>query len=260
MDPFRRGNDFNEKKNDGPVRYIDGSALERPIEIPPAFKAVMAVFVVVAGLIGFNIWNGINDRIVNAPVREAEATETNLTREVDYGFPILQSFIQMDDASILQLFTDAGYSIYNLNSADESVGMGFDIIKLPPDVSTVDAALMYGQGVSNLSSSQVALLLNGSWRLTLGRSGNTDLSLKYADFSSGGVDAAVQNAIIVQGLAETTLGESGVDSVGNTYQEGQVNINGIIYTWRVSSCELSAVYSVSGLPETATYVGVRMYG
>lgn len=258
MDLFRRGNDFYENENDGPIRYIDGSALDRPTSIPLPFKAIMAVFVVIAGIIGFNIWNDVNDEVVNAPVREAEATQTNITREVDYGFPIIKDLIQLDDATIMQIFADNGYSIYNLNSADES-GMGFDVIKLPPDVSTVDAALMYSQGVSNLSSSEAALLLNGSWRFTVGRSGYTDANVKYADFSSGGVDQAVQNAIINQGLAETALGESGIDGAGNTFQEGQIDVNGVIYTWRVSSCPLSEVYSVSGLPESAAYVGVRMY-
>lgn len=258
MDLFRRGNDFVENKNDGPIRYIDGSALERPTAIPLPFKAAMGVFVVIAGIIGFNIWGNINDEIVNAPIREAEATQANLTRQVDYGFPILKDLIQLDDATITQIFTENGYTIYNLNPADES-GMGFDIIKLPPDVSTIDAALMYSRGVSNLSSSEAALLLNGSWRFTMGRSGYTDGNMKYADFSSGNVSDAVQNAIINQGLAETMLGESGVDDAGNTFQEGQISINDIVYTWRVSSCPLSEVYSVGGLPDTAAYVGVRIY-
>lgn len=242
----------------GSIRYVDGSALKRPLSFPKRSLVILAVFVVVAAIIGYTFWNNLHDEIVNAPIREAEETQANLNRDVGYGTPILWSIIQMDDATMIQMYTDAGYTIYDLSSADES-GSGFDIIKLPEDVSLTEAALMYSQGVSNLSSAEAAKLLKGSWRLTVGRSGYVDMNTKYADFSSGSVEAAIQEAIAFQSFTDTTFGESGTDSAGNTFQSGTMEVNGTVYNWRISACPLSEVYSVDGLPSTAVYVGVRMY-
>lgn len=254
---------FNSKKTPvretGPVRHLDGSGLERPLTVPMPLRAIMALFVVAAAIIGAIFLFNVYDSFVNAPVREAEATQQNLTREIDLGLPILKDVIQTDDATLLQIFSDVGYTLYSLTATDGSDGAGFDVIKLPADVSLVDAGLMYSRGVSNLSSADASLLLNGSWRMTVGRSASVDMNVRFADFTSPDVSTAVQNAIVAEGLAETITGEMGVDDAGNTYQTGQIEINGILYQWRVSACLLSDVYSVDGLPESASYVGIRMH-
>ena len=130
-----------------------------------------------------------------------------------------------------------------------------ELIKLPSDVSELDAGLMYNKGVSKLSASEAALLLNGSWTLDADRSDGTSMRLRYADFSSGSLDAA-----IAEGFDPATIAEDGmgVDEVGNTFKQGTVDVDGTAYTWKVSALPLSEMYDISGLPETAVYVGVRL--
>lgn len=85
-----------------------------------------------------------------------------------------------------------------------------------------------------------------------------DIKVKYADFKSGSAEAAIQSAMTTEGWTGSTLGDSGIDSSGNTYQQGTISIAGTTYNWSVSVCDLSAVYSVDGLPANAQYVGIRL--
>lgn len=253
---------FNKKndRRDDRVHYIDGSALLRPIEMPWAFRAIVAIFVVVGAVIGGIILINAYDTMMLAPQREVENTQKNLAREVPLQLPLLTSLIQLDDASIKAALDAADYLWYDMNTIGGTVeGGGIDAMKLPEGVSLVDAALAYSKGISRLSSSDAARYLNGSWRYTVGRGGYVDMKVKYADFRSGSIEAAIQNAIVQEGLGETERGESGIDNAGNTYQTGTVNVNGVIYSWQVSACPLSEVYGIEGLPEDAVYVGIRMY-
>lgn len=252
-----KNNEFS--KEDGAVRYIDGSILSRPLDLPLPFRGALVVFVIAAAIIGGIFLYNVADRVLNEPIREADATQKYLDKEINLMLPVLKDFIQHDDVYILNYFTEQGLTIYNLSSSNAENGVGFDIIKLPDDVSLVDAGILYSQGVSNLSSSDAARLLNGSWRMTVGRGDYVEMKVKYADFTSGTVEAAVLNAVAWQGLSDSILGDSGVDSAGNTYQSGQVEVYGTWYNWQISACPLSEVYSVDGLPDDAVYVGVRVY-
>lgn len=86
------------------------------------------------------------------------------------------------------------------------------------------------------------------------------MNVRYADFSSGDVNAAVQAAVAAEGFDPATVPEDGqgVDEVGNTFMTGTVDVDGSTYTWRVSAIALSEVYDISGLPDTAVYVGIRL--
>ena len=121
-----------------------------------------------------------------------------------------------------------------------------------------EAGVMYASGVSSLSATDASRLLKGSWTLTVNRTGTTDMRLKFADFSSGSVDAAIQSAIKAGGLTEAAVIDAGTDDAGNTYQSGTIDANGTTYKWRVSAIPLSSVYKINGLPDTAIYVGIRM--
>ena len=241
---------------EGPVRYLDGSSLLRPLDMPRQQLALMAVFVAVAALIGGIMLFNILDSIQGNAARAQASVEENLAREVTYDLPSLPSLIQLDDASIKQTFTDAGFTTYEPSPSED--GSGFELVKLPSDVSLPEAGLLYQQGVANLDAADAARLLNGSWTFTIERENALNMRLRYTDFSSGGVEAAVEAAIASEGFDASTASEIAVDEAGNTYRSGSIDVNGTAYTWRVSAIALSEVYSISGLPESATYVGVRM--
>lgn len=243
----------------GSVRYLDGSSLLRPFSMPVLQKLIMIAFAIIAAVIGGVFAHQAIDQVVGAPARELEATTENVNREVALQLPILTSFIQADDGVIRGALAEVGYQTIDLTSEEvAAAGMGLDIVKLPEGVDPMQAGLAYAQGVTTIGSSDAARLLNGSWRLTVDRSAGMNASVKYADFSSGSLEAAIANAMAAEYLDGTFIGESGVDSSGNTYQSGTCDVNGIIYSWTVSACPLSAVYSVDGFPDDAVYVGIRM--
>ena len=254
---------FNERGKEyvsagGPVRYLDGTSLSRPFDLPRQTRLALLAFMLVAAVIGGVFLYNFLDAVLNADAREQASVEANLARDVSYDLPQLASLIAADDAAIRQAFADAGYTIYDNTDPNEFAAGGMDLIKLPSDVTEVDAALLYAQGVGNLSASDAAKLLKWSWTFTVSRNDYVDMRVRYADFSSGSVEAAIQAAMAAEGLEGSTLGESGVDDAGNTFQAGTIDVGGTVYSWRVSAIALSSVYDIAGLPDTAVYVGVRM--
>lgn len=247
-------------ETDDTVRYLDGSALSRPLDLPRKQWLIAAVFLVAAIGIGGYFGFQIIDEVVNAPARAAASVEENLNRDVALDLPSLPELIAYDDEDIRATFDEAGYTVYD--KTDEEIaaaGVGFDLIKLPSDVTLEEAGLLYLQGISNVSAADAAKVLNGSWEMAVDRASGTDFRLKYADFASGTVDAAIQNAIIAEGLGDSAFGDSGVDGSGNTFQAGTIVLGDTTYNWQVSACPLSGVYDNDGLPDSAVYVGVRLY-
>lgn len=245
-------------KTDGNVRYLDGEELTRPFDFPNASRKVLLVFLVVAALIGAFVVFQVFDKVFGEPARAQADAEANLTREVSYDWPTLSSLMALDDVSILDGFENSGFTIYDRTDDAEHAAGGFDVIKLPSDVSLADAGVMYLEGISNLSAANAAKLLKGSWTLTVNRNDYVDMNLKYADFESGSVEAAIQTALNEQGLANSILDDSGVDDAGNTFQSGAVETENGTYNWRISAIPLSSVYDIDGFPDTAVYIGIRM--
>lgn len=243
---------------EGRVKYMDGSGLSRPFDFPRQSYAVVGVFLAIAAVIGVLMLVKYFDGVYGAPVRAQQAVTENLAREVSYDIPNLTTYMESDDATIKQALTDAGYTTYETTKEGEYPNGGFDIVKLPSDVSLAEAGVMYASGISSLSATDASRLLKGSWTLSVNRSGTTDMRLKFADFSSGSVDAAIQSAIKAGGLTEAAVIDAGTDDAGNTYQSGTIDANGTTYKWRVSAIPLSSVYKINGLPDTAIYVGIRM--
>lgn len=245
---------------DDSIRYLDGSRLSRPFTMPAPQRLIAGVFLIAALGIGAFLGHKVIDEVVNAPARAAASVEENLNRDVSLDLPSLPGFVSYGDEDIRASFDEAGYTIYDKTEEEiAAAGVGFDFIKLPADVSLEEAGLLYLQGISKLSAADAAKLLNGSWEMTSDRSGGTDFKLKYADFASGSIDAAIQNAIVAEGLDASAFGDAGVDGSGNTFQAGTIDIDGYTYSWQVSACPLSDVYSVDGFPDTAVYVGIRLY-
>ncbi len=239
------------------VVYPDGSVLNRPLDMPRNVRMGLLIAVIVAAIIGGIIIYRVVDAEINAPEREQQELLTNIQREVTLDLPPLAQLLFMDDEDSMQLLIDTGATFYETVSIGTRAEGGFEVVKLPQDVSLVDAGIMYAQGINNLSGSEAAKLLNGSWVFTYNREGTTSVRVRYADFHSGTADAAIDAAMAAEGLADAEVSDSGVDDAGNTFRTGNLTIDGTPVTWRVSVVPLSDVYSVSGFPSDALYVGIR---
>ena len=241
----------------GNIAYLDGTPLTRPANMPRTQRVIAIVIVGVAILIGMVM---VNNFII-APMRDAATTEQaiadNLAREASINtIPNMASLIGLDNESIKTTFADAGYKVYDASAADESNEMV--LYKIPSDMSIGDATVLYQQGIGSLNAEQASRLLNGSWYFAVDRINGTSMVVRYADFSTGDPQIAVQNAIDKEGLGTATTAESGVDDSGNTYSTGTVDVAGTPCTWKVSALPLDDMYSISGLPAKACYVGVRL--
>lgn len=251
---------FNRRKSTvriGDVSYLDGAELTRPQEMPVRVRTVMFAAMAVAALIGALFLTKYFDQILNEPIRQQEALQANLTREVSLDLPQLANFMTENDEDIMASLTDAGYTLYERTPVGTNPDGGFEVIKLPPDMTIEEAALMYMQGIDRLSAADAVRLLKGAWTLDVSRKAGTSMRVRYADFDSGSIEAAVQNAMQAEGLENAKVTDSGVDDSGNTYQTGTVKADGETYTWRVSVIDLSEMYDIAGLPNTAFFVGIR---
>ena len=244
-------------ESSGPVRYYDGSALSRPLDLPKRYFYLLGAIALAALVIGVS-W-GINcyANVVYGSQDEQEAVNEMLTRGETVQSPALINLVGLDAQGVIDTQAQQGQTVIDISSVSKNTEH-INVIKLPSDVTAVDALAYYSKGISNLSASEAVKLLTGSWRLEQQNAGSTDLHLTYADFTSGTVDAAVTNAMADQGFDSASVTDSGVDSNGNTYQKGTIEVDGATYTWTVSACALSEVYDNSGLPSTAQYVGVRL--
>ena len=74
---------FNARKNgydagDGPVRYLDGSSLTRPLEAPRPQMLAMAAFVLAAAVIGGVFLFNVIDNVTHSAERARATVEQNL--------------------------------------------------------------------------------------------------------------------------------------------------------------------------------------
>ncbi|MEY8562184.1 teichoic acid transporter [Eggerthellaceae bacterium 3-80] len=248
-------------EGDGPVKYLDDSGLKRPFKMPQKAYIVLAAFALVALGVGVWFYQDIKTNITDFMTSSSASVEENLSRDVSYDLPLLTDYIDVDNATIEQQLIDAGYNIYNMSSEEDIANDAMQLMKLPSDVTTADAMLMVANGISSLDASQAALLLNGSWTLNVQHGESTEMRLRYADFTSGDPQAAIDAAMASQGFDPASVlaeGGSGVDEAGNTFMTGTIDAWGYTCTWRVSTIALSDMYSISGLPSDALYVGIRL--
>lgn len=243
---------------EGTVRFLNGEKLSRPTTLPKKYLALAAIFVLIAAAVGGLFLQKAIDTAVYGPQRAQEQLEASLSKQVSYDFPILNSLMPKDDAAIRQTLADSGSLFYDLSSPEDNPNGGFDTVRLPEGMTTDDAAKLYSKGIAKLDPVDAAWLLNGSWTLNVNRNEYVDMRIRYCDFASTSIDEAIQNAMVAQGLDQSILGEFGEDNAGNTFQSGVVEVDGTMYSWRVSACSLSAVYDFYGFPENGVYVGVRI--
>lgn len=238
------------------VRYLNGENLSRPLRMPAKFRRLSYIVVLVAVAIGAGFLTYYFDTTINEPKREQQKMEERLQQDIALDLPNMISLLPMDDATIIATLQSTGDTIFNKSEAQGNTS-SLELIKLPADVDLAQAAAMYIKGINKLSGVEAATLLNGSWDLDVDRSKGMNMAIHYADFKSKTVDAAIQNALVTEGLDQTELSESGVDDSGNTFATGNVEVGGITYAWKISALPLNEIYSVNGLPEDAVYVGIR---
>lgn len=244
-------------------KYITRQA-RKSGEIPPFGQraklpiwqmAVLGTILIAAAIVALIVIQNLLSSVTN-PADSQDRIDSQLTRSVNLNLPSLPQLITMTDDDILTSLTESGDTIYN--QAEEGA-IGLDIVKLPSDVTLVDAAAYYATGVDNLDASSAAKLLKGSWTMSTTVNGTRSIKVHYADFDSKSLDAAVSNAVAAEFSGDgVTLGDLGTDDSGNTYQSGTIAIDDTTYQWTVSACLLSEVYSVKGFPNTAVYVGVKL--
>ena len=242
-------------REDNAVRHLDGSVLLRPFDPPRYIIAVCVIAAIVAAVLAGSVASKAIDQILHGAEREAATVEQNINREISYDFPLLANLIALDDATISQQFADAGYVTYQLSEE----GAPLDVMKLPSDTNLADAAIVYAGGIGNMSALNASKYLVGSWRFTADRTEGVDMSIRYADLKAADAATAIQTALDSQGWVAPEGAQLQTDSVGNTYIEGTVSTSLGDCSWRVACCPLSGVYDISGLPETAQYVGIHIY-
>lgn len=239
------------------VIYPNTDSLSRPLTVPDSARGGIVALVVVAIIIACALLWVYFDATENEPKREQEQLQAQLDKDTSLDLPNLLSFLDMDDVEIANSIKESGHAIIEQKSAE--AGDGYKAIKLPSDVSVVDAEPAYVVGLNKLTASEAVSYLNGSWSIDVDRKNGLNLSVHYADFSSGTLEAAITNAIQSEDLERGGIVDSGEDDgYGNAYSTGSIMVSGETYTWTVSAIPLVQVYSLSGMPDSACYVGIRI--
>lgn len=240
------------------VIYPDGSGLRRPLDLPRAqWIALVAIVIIAVVFAGIGTVRTLDD-VVNREAKQAAEVESVLKAGTAQDVVKLSSYAGLDSAAMRQGMTDAGMTVIDATAVVQNDSNAIDLIKIPANMSAAEAAAAYVTGVDGLSASDATKFLMGSWRLTQQSAGSVDMRVRYADLGATTAEEAIQNAIATQGFDAATVYDSGIDSKNNTYKAGRAQIGGTPYTWTISVCPLNEVYSVSGIPSTAQYVGVRL--
>jgi len=253
---FRDGHrDYTLRK--GNVTYLDGRALARPSSLPGIQRIFALVVVIAAIVIGYIFMN----ETVFAQARQAALSQQSVTENLARvgsieSTPNMASLIHLSDDEIKASFEESGFNTVDITSNTETGN--FTVYRLPEDVSVEDGALLVSKGIDNLNVSQATLLLNGAWYFQSDRIDTLSMVVRYADFTSGDEQIAIQKALEHQGFDPASVTDFGRDEAGNYFETGTVTVDDVECSWRISALPLEDMYSISGLPENAIYVGVRV--
>ena len=252
---YENRRDYTNVKGD--VAYLDSSPLTRPFEMPRTQRIIAIVIIAAAAVIGLLFLNNTVLQSMRETAQAEEALAANLSRQPSIETsPTMSQVILLSDEEIRAKFQEAGYTVYDASDPNDPTSMV--LYKLPSDVGVEEAAGMYAKGIGSLSAVQASKLLVGSWYFNSDRNGWTSMVTRYADFTTADPKVAVQNAMTKQGFQADSVTESGEDDSGNTYSSGTVDVDGTMCNWKVSALPLDEMYKVTGLPEDACYVGVRI--
>lgn len=256
---IERRNIFKENPN---VYYLNGESLSRPLTLPKEIKTRRWIFVGIAVLIASLLLFLYFDQIVSAPVKvEAQMNEL-LSQDNPINPPDLLKLLDKSDkkikSSLIAVADKNDYSIIDITDKADSKNE-MSLMKIPSGLTDEEGKELYSKGLNNLNAIQLVSLLYGGWDLNVNRTSGLNISLHYADFKSTTPTKAIAQAIAAEGLSRGTTSESGDDDgFGNAYSSGSIMIKGVDYAWTVSSTYLKNVYSANGIPDNATYVGIRV--
>lgn len=256
---IERRNIFKENPN---VYYLNGESLTRPISLPKDIKKKRWIFVVLAILIASFMLFLYFDQIVGAPARAETQMHELLARDTATNPPDLIKLLDRSDkkikSSLKSVANKNDYSIIDItDEVDKDKEM--TLMKIPSGLTEDEGKELISKGLSNLDALQLVSLLDGGWDLNVDRTSGLNISLHYADFKSTTPTKAIAIAIASEGLSRGTTTNSGDDDgFGNAYSSGSIMIKGVDYAWTVSSTYLKNVYSAYGIPDNATYVGIRI--
>jgi hypothetical protein len=243
------------------VIYPEISRLKRKQSVHGKTVFVIIIAVIIALIAGGILIYKAADALYFSVEKGEQQTQANLNRSIDYGFPTLVDVYNYSDTDLLSYLQDTcGYSLYFYSSEGDYPDGGFDVLKIPSDVTADEANELLYNGISKLDKVEASKILNGSYRFTVDFSSYTDMRIRYADFASSSITDAIDKAQASQKLNDenSTVSEDGVDTYGNTYRTGSYTKESTNIEWRISAISLSDIYDISGLPEDAIYVSVRI--
>lgn len=237
---------------------MEPSGLYGSVYEDPRGTSVLKRAFVVGGIAGIVILAIVISIFVsqNNAGNTSSSVVRSLSTPVDRNAPLLSNLYGDSDSTIYDTLSETN-KIYQISMNSN----GMSLVRVPDDVTSEQMALYYMNGLSSLSTDEIATVLRGAWWLTVDRSGATVMKIKYADFTSTTTDKAISNAMSSQGISDKnpSIISSGTDSNKNTFKYGTyTNSDGDTMYWRVASCALSAVYSNSGLPKNSYYVGITL--
>ncbi len=242
----------------GNIAYLDSAPLNRPMSLPLRHRAYVAIIVVAAIVAGAIFLNTTVFSSLREIAAAEQAVSDNLAREASIEtLPLVQGLMPKDDNALLAWFDKKGYTVYN--ASEEADSDELILYKLPDDMTLEEAEALYTKGISNLTAPEATRLLNGSWQLVVDRSDTTSMVVRYADFTTGDPQIALQNALQKLKYDADNITDSGTDDSGNTYEIGTVTTKtGRTYSWKISAIPLAEMFSFSNVPDDACYVGVRL--
>ena len=246
----------SSKKGYSTTYTLSPARLLRKQKLSGIMLLPVVLCVIVAALIAYTAYGWADSNILNANEQAQRKVSEQLSVIQDITLPQPATFIGQDDEAIASTTMAADAQVYRAQSSDASVSLV--LYRVPPTLDVASAQTEITQGVNKLAPADAVKLLNGLWQFEVTRAnGTTAMRFRYADFKSAGTGEAVTAAMLQQGLTEDTVSDAGVDDSGNTYKEGTTTINETQVSWRISVVPLSDMYSVKGLPASASYVGIR---
>lgn len=244
-------------RTEGNVAYLDGTRLSRPIDMSKPQRIFVVVLVGIGIIIGAFIIKDTVVRTIQSTVLAEQTISDNISRPASLeSLPSLVSLIDLSDEEIVAALEQTGDTFYRTPEASEAASLA--LRRVPADVTLDEASSLFARGMGSLTASEATRLLTGSWMLTMERVSSPSVVVRYADFSTGNTQTALLNALEKEAFDRNAMTEQGEDDSGNTFMTGTLATEASSCVWRISALPLSDVYSISGLPANACYVGIRL--